>query len=154
MKLTEKINLMKECYFKGFVGQMEGVRSNTEAYVYYPDVRDECKKDALKHLENIENTYKSLPFERLDLDFAPLFAIKRLIPVYAEKVRRLLDEPTKDLADEVRSIGGCITEAGKIYRANFKKRIEELKQIPGYENFQFTLTDYNGRTWNNKNAGL
>ena len=144
-KLKEKIELMKRCYYKGFLNTLCAISASAEMYVSCPEERR--KHHILEMLEDIEKFYESMPFDQLDSnsDFAPLFAVRDLLPEYAENVRRLIDEPRKELKAGMMSTAIEIGKAGEVYRTNFKRTINELKQIPGYEDFHVVLTDYKGR---------
>ncbi len=148
-KLKEKIELMKRCYYKGFSNTICGISASAYAYVSYPEERERIKPHILGMLEDIEKFYESVPFDQLDSnsDFAPLFVVRDLFPGYAENVRRLIDEPTKKLEEGISSTRTTICEVSEVYRANFKRRINELKQIPGHEDFHVILIDYKGRKY-------
>ena len=148
-KLKEKIELMKRCYYKGFLNTLCAISASAEMYVSRPEDRERRKHHILEMLEETEKFYESMPFDQLDSnsDFAPLFAVRGLLPGYAENVRRLIDEPRKELEAGMKSTAIEISKSGEVYRANFRRTINKLKQIPGYEDFHIILTDHEGRKY-------
>lgn len=145
-ELIAEIEKMKKCYYKGFGNTICGIYFDAESYVKRPKRREKIKPHMLEMLEEIENFYDSIPFDELDSnsDFAPLFVTRELLPEYSRKVRELVDKPTENLADYIGKRRTTIWEIGEIYRSNFNRKIKELREIPGYENYEIRIEDYKG----------
>ena len=158
-ELKDRVDLMSQCYLKGFGNKLVSIAGYANFYVDFPEKRDETKLymlEALETLEKVEESYKSVPFDRLDSnsDFAPLFIVKDLLPQFSEKIRKVVDEPSEGIMDEICELQKVMWYVGEMYRENLKKRLNELKQLPGCEDFKFTVTDYEGNSWSNQEAGL
>jgi hypothetical protein len=143
-ELKNRIDLMKRLYYKGFGNIVCGIFFNSDSYLTEP--AEEYRNLILEELSMVEGHYATIPFSELDSneDFAPLFVVRDLLPWYGKVVRKFLEEPTKEMIKEIGHRRTTICEVGEVYRENFNQRLDELRQIPGYENFRVILIDYKG----------
>lgn len=142
--LQNKIDIMKKYYFKGFSTMIASIYINS--HVYIDNSTQEGKELILNELINIETLYTSILFQELDSneDFAPLFVIRELLPKYAGLVRDFIENPADVVLKDIGQKTATLTAIGEVYRNNFNQRLDELRRIPGYENFNIFLVDYKG----------
>ena len=145
-QLEDRINLMKKYYCKGFGDFIQGIFTNAENYVNYEDEREKAKDKMLNLLNFIEKFYENIPFKELnsDSDFAPLFVVKDLLNNLKGDIKEILKEPIERNIKKIESTGNTIVDVGRIYNNNLRKRIKELKEFPGYEDFHIILINYKG----------
>jgi len=143
-ELKSRIELMKKLYYKGFGNMVCGIYFNSDSYLTEPT--EETRDLILEILSMVEGHYKTIPFKELDSneDFAPLFVVRDLLPRYGKEVREFLEEPTNEAVKEISHDRTTIVSVGEVYRGNFIRRLDELRQLPGYENFGVVLVDYKG----------
>ena len=77
-------------------------------------------------------------------DFAPLFVVRELLKLYTERTRKFLEEPEEDKFEPIKALQTAIGYVGEVYRDNLNRRLNELRQIPGYEDFRIHIVDYKG----------
>ncbi len=155
-ELLETIDLMKRCYYKGLMNKPSILLADVEKYVSFPKYREEIKPNLLGLLEQLGGLLETLPFDQIDSnsDFAPVFVMRALLDRYEEQARRTIEkaDASGDVVDaQLRSmlaglshISTAMNEVGEIYRVNLIRRIEELKKFPGYEDFEFVITNEGG----------
>lgn len=153
MKLEEKverlksdIELMKRFYYKGFGCLVSGIDAYFNIAATYNTTDEEIEEEISKTSEDIERFYDLIPFEELDSnpDFSPIIAVRGLLESYLADIKKALDRPDKKLAGRISERTKEICEYGKIYDANFKRKISELREIHGYENFKVEVIDHKG----------
>jgi len=147
-KLKARIELMRKCYFKGFGNLVYAVVDNCDNYLHQGREED-SKRLVLQELDFVEEHYKTIPFEQLDSnsDFAPLFVVRDLLPPFGQNARRFLDSPEEQALKDLHFRMNAIGSVGELYRENFRRRLGELRQIKGFEDFRVSLTDYAGRQY-------
>ncbi len=149
-KLKQEVELMKECYQKGFGNAIYAVFLNCDLYFNYPEEpdRENFKSIALRCISLAEKKYETIPFENLNLnDFAPLLVVRDLLKEYSEKVKSFFENPEKDTLHGIQSFSGAIVEVGRIYESMFKEKIRELRSMPGQEEYPVVLIDHRGRKY-------
>jgi len=146
-ELKQRVETMRDCYFKGFGNAILGIQGKCEHYSNKPLIPEDRAKFILEDLEMIEEHYRKIPFSKLNSnsDFAPLFVIKDLLGRFGEDVREFLKYPAKgERVNRIKNIGTAICWSGVVYKDNILRRVEELRTLPGNEDFRVRITDYRG----------
>jgi len=150
--LVKRIELMKNAYLKGCGHFISEIRNLSEPYLnddLIQEEYEEVKNTIIHNLAEIEEHYAKLPFEQTDLnsDFAPLFVTDDILSYYGNLIRGFLEKPTEKKLKEIYYSTSTLADVGNVYRHNFKKRIDELRAIKGYEDFRVEIVDNKGNTF-------
>jgi hypothetical protein len=141
-ELISQVELDRARYFHGFGNASYKVFLNCAA-MWKNDDKGEinfCKEVVFRNLKKIEEPYQDNHLlENGTPDQAPLAAIKYLLPFYHRLVYSFLQEPRKDLVNELGEVNCKLHDQGELYRQYISERLEQIRQIPGYEEFYIRL---------------
>jgi hypothetical protein len=152
-RLKGKVEMMTQCYFKGFGALNTSVASAAELYVRNVYGEEKAKKasEALGFLEKMTAFYETIPFQKLppDEDYALLFVARDLLRMYDRDVRNCFTKPDEFIYNKVWRESQSIGIIGELFRDKFGAALTELRAVPGYETFTVQLRNHDGNLWDN-----
>ena len=143
--LKDEIELMRICYQKGFGCVPQIIAVKCEGYMNQPD-NPHWKNSAMEVLERVEAHYRNIPFERIiaNPNFSALFVCRDLLEKYGQFVREFFSTPQEETYDRIKQLGCAISEVGRVFQAKVNGKIDELRQIPGFEKYNVRVVDHQG----------
>lgn len=158
-ELLRKVDLMRRCYLKGFCNKNYAIGVNAQVYIENlaePETANKAKDIAFTCLTMMTEAHAKLPFAELyhSPDFAPVIVTRDLLQDQEQSVKKFFQSPDEDELDRILYNGTTIWRVGELFRANFKRSLRELQTIPQHKNYQFELTDLNGRKWSSWEIGI
>ncbi len=142
MELKDKVDLMAKVYCKGFNGSTASVYLSCDN-CFKEGKREKDEKHIALMLNHVETHYKNLDYPKLeaDSDFAPIFVVAKLLPVFSKYVNKFLEGPTSEMLKEIHEQQRTMANVGGVYQSNFNQRLSELRNIPDYENYKVKMVD-------------
>ena len=127
---------MAEYYRKSFGNVIQGILASAELYLR--DGLQQDFQDAYDWLAKVEEFYATIPFERLKgrEEFTPLFEVRKLLPIFREKIDQSLKQKNPGALRHVGFYGIRIASVGRRYSERFIGLLREIRRLPGGENFE------------------
>jgi|SRR3989339_172383 len=94
--------------------------------------------------------YSKIPFQELHGDeaFYPLFVARELVKRFEANMNAAFQSvPEQFHLDNAKGYGIALGFVGKIYRDSFEKSAQDVRKIPGQEDFRVVVMDWRGRPW-------
>src|SRR3989338_4397548 len=111
LEMQNKADEIGKYYYKGFGSLINGVLGDIELYLI--DNKTGLMERSCKWLNQIENFYKAIPFEKLKNreEFYPLFVVKRLLPIFKHQMESSITNGIGAYASFV-NLGVAIIQVG------------------------------------------